>query len=131
MRILRLLLALLIAPLVVPFAGCVLYAAHTGKVTPFYAALFIFKYTAYYAYAATFIIGLPAFLILNYVRLNGKLASILVGAILSFSISFVLFSLVPGFFTARNTEGYIVNTLTGAAGGLLFWMIARGGISSD
>ena len=123
----RVVLAFLIAPLVVPVAGLLLYAAHAGAFPPVYAARGILKYSGLIAYTVTAIFGAPAYLLLRSSRFGGKLTASLYGGIIGLAISVILFALFPGFFIRDNTEGYIVYALTGAVTGLAFWVIASGG----
>ena len=103
-----------------------LYAAHSGALPPLYAVRTIFKYYGFIAYTVVEIFGVPAYLLCRSSRFGGKLAASVYGGIVGFATSLILFALIPGFFSRDNTEGYIVYALTGAASGLVFWVIASG-----
>lgn len=123
----RVIVALMIAPLVAPVAGLLVYAAHSGEFPPIYTVRTIFRYYGLIAYTVTALVGVPAYLVLRASPLNRKLTALLLGGVCGLAIGMILFSLVPGFFIRDNVEGYIVFSLTGALCGLVFWMIASVG----
>lgn len=127
----RVVLALMIAPLVAPLAGLLLYAVHTGKFPPIYTVRTIVRFYGLIAYTVTALVGVPAYLLLRSSPLNRKLTALLLGGVCGFVIGMILFSLVPGFFIRDNVEGYIVFALTGAVCGLVFWMIASVGKADE
>ena len=120
----RVILALIIAPLIAPLAGLLLYTAHSGKFPPIYTVRTIFNYYGLIAYTVTALVGVPAYLLLRSSILNGKLTALLLGGVCGVAVGMILFSLVPGGFIRDNREGYAVFALTGAACGVVFWMIA-------
>ncbi len=127
----RVVLALIIAPLVAPLAGLLVYAAHSGEFPPIYTVRTIFRYYGLIAYAVSALVAVPSHLLLRSSRHNRKLTALLFGGVCGLAIRLILFTLVPGFFISDNVEGYIVFALTGAAVGLVFWMIASGSTAHD
>jgi hypothetical protein len=126
MGFLRTVLAVLVTPLISPLAGMLVYTFHRGGLPPAYAVRSSFKYYGVLAYVVTAVFGLPAFLLLRRSRFGGKLPAAACGGLMALAAAFALFELVPLFFTANNIEGYITWSLTGAASGLVFWLIAAG-----
>jgi hypothetical protein len=125
----RVILALLLSPLMTPLIFLVVVFSRRGVMSPLSLVLAVFALYAPFAYLATAVLGIPAFLMFRYLGWKNAFAFILGGMIIGFATALIVFQFFTDWSVLRGD--YVWCAVAGGSSAFVFWVVLYGFKSNE